>query len=128
MADRHDMGALMAELTVEARRTCALSPAPVYTFDGWRFDTGRRSLTSPAQEVIRLTSRDVELLTLFCLRPQEMITRQEMMCGRYIADQRSVDVAITRLRRKLQDVKGMPALIMHVRALGYQFTAPVEAT
>jgi two-component system OmpR family response regulator len=104
----------------------APSHAP-YTFDGWRLDPISRTLTAPDQVVIPLANREFMLLKTFLDQPQVVLSRDQLaeaMQGTGDADGRSIDVQISRVRRKLGD--GSESLIRTFRKVGYMFTPKVQ--
>jgi len=110
----------------------ALSESPrVQGFAGWRLDLATRALTDPAGEPLELTAGEFDLLAALLGRPRTILSRDDLMDmlkGR-AADvfDRSIDIQISRLRRKLGDDPREPRLIRTVRNAGYLFTAEVEA-
>ncbi len=102
----------------------------VAEFAGWRLDLVRRELKSPDEVLISLSDGEFSLLRVFVERPQTPLTREELLDlarGRE-ADSydRSIDVQISRLRRKLDGaVQSHEELIRTVRNEGYMFTPTV---
>lgn len=101
-------------------------------FDRWKLDLGSRALTDPDGGVVELTAGEFDLLAAFVRRPQEVLSRDDIMDvlkGRQ-ADvfDRSIDIQVSRLRRKLGDRPDAPRLIRTVRNAGYLFAVEVEAT
>ena len=96
---------------------------PVYIFDGWRFDTGRRILTDPQGKQVKLTCSQFDVLTVLCERPQQPIYRKDFMAVA-TASYRSIDVRMNRIRHKLD--RGGNSMIQNIRHIGYYFTAPVK--
>ncbi len=100
-----------------------------WEFAGWRLDTGKRELRSPEGVLVHLSAGEYQLLTAFLERPQRVVTREELMDiykGDALAPfDRSIDIQISRLRRKIEQSSRDPTLIKTVRGAGYQFTAPV---
>lgn len=98
-------------------------------FDGWRFDTRARRLTSPAGALVELTSGEFELLLAFVENPNRILTRDQLLDlarGRAsTAIDRTIDVQVMRLRRKIEADPAAPTLIKTVRNGGYIFTAEV---
>ena len=99
-------------------------------FEGWTLDTARRELLSPGGAVIDLSGAEFDLLLAFLEHPQRVLARDqilELSRGR-LADpnDRSVDVLVSRLRRKLEDEEGGTAMIKTVRGAGYTFLPRVE--
>ncbi|WP_332640499.1 response regulator [Brevundimonas sp.] len=105
--------------------------ARVVSFSGWRLDLGARALTSPAQETVELTTGEFDLLSVFINRPRQVLSRDDIMDilkGRQAeAFDRSIDIQVSRLRRKLGDDPQAPVVIRTVRNAGYLFTPAVEA-
>jgi DNA-binding response OmpR family regulator len=101
-----------------------------YRFAGWELDARKRRLTSPAGEVVPLTAGEFNLLTAFLRSPQRVLSREQLLAasrvhGEEIYD-RSIDVQILRLRRKLEVDPGEPRLITTERGAGYVLAADVE--
>jgi two-component system OmpR family response regulator len=99
-------------------------------FLGWRLDLVRRELTSPDGVLISLSDGEFSLLRVFVERPQTALTREELLehaRGRETDSyDRSIDVQISRLRRKLDGaVRTHEELIRTVRNEGYMFTPKV---
>ncbi len=112
------------------RPTAAGSPR-MYAFAGWRLDLATRALTNPAGEPLELTAGEFDLLAALLGRPRTILSRDDLMDmlkGR-AADvfDRSIDIQVSRLRRKLGDDPREPRLIRTVRNAGYLFTPEVEA-
>jgi len=106
-------------------------PARRVVFDGWRLDLASRALTDAEGRAVELTGGEFDLLAAFVKRPQQILSRDDIMDvlkGRQ-ADvfDRSIDIQVSRLRRKLGDDPREPRLIRTVRNAGYLFTADVEA-
>lgn len=99
------------------------------TFDGWTVDFPRRELKSPGGAVVELTGAEFDLLASFVDHPQRVIARERLMelSRTRLGDpsDRSIDVLVSRLRRKLSD-SGTPAPITTVRGVGYMLNAEVE--
>lgn len=98
-------------------------------FDGWTVDFGRRSLVNPSGEPVNLTAAEFALLAVLLDHPQMVIARARLMELAGVRDtpssDRSIDVLISRLRRKLR-YGDQPAPIVTVRRVGYMFSAAVE--
>jgi two-component system OmpR family response regulator len=99
------------------------------TFANWTLDPGRRELISPEGAVVDLSGAEFDLLLAFVSAPQRVIGRERLleMSRARLADasDRSIDVLVSRLRRKLAAVQAEP-LLRTVRGVGYIFTAAVE--
>lgn len=100
-------------------------------FDGWTLSTSRRELRSPSGAIVDLTGAEFDLLAAFLGQPQRVIGRERLieMSRTRLADSsdRSVDVLVSRLRRKLT-TDGGSAPIRTVRGIGYMFAAEVSRT
>jgi two-component system OmpR family response regulator len=104
----------------------------VLEFHGWRLVLARRELFSPAGALVPLRSGEYELLLALVERPQRVLTRDQLLDlarGRAAnVFDRSIDVQISRLRRKIEADPKEPAFIKTVRSGGYVFSAVVTAT
>lgn len=99
-------------------------------FAGWTVDLRRRALTSPDGAEVELSGAEYDLLISFLENPQRIIGRERLLelsrTRLAEASDRSIDVLVSRLRRKLSDQAGGRALIRTVRGAGYMFSAKVE--
>jgi DNA-binding response OmpR family regulator len=98
-------------------------------FDGWTLNLPRRELLSPTGAGVDLTGAEFDLLVSFCDHAQRVIARERLieLSRTRLGDSsdRSVDVLVSRLRRKLSSA-GKAAPIITVRGVGYMLNAPVE--
>jgi two-component system, OmpR family, response regulator len=99
-------------------------------FADWSLDLASRALTSPSGEEIRLTTGEFELLAAFVNHANQVLSRDRLLdlsrhreAGPF---DRTIDVQVGRLRRKLEDDPKNPGLIKTVRGGGYIFTPGVE--
>lgn len=103
--------------------------APVYRFEGFAAVPERRSLTGPDGAEVPLTGAEFDLLMIFLDRPGRVLSREilmDLLHGRSVDPfDRSIDVTMSRLRRKLND-NGVFRLFKTVRNGGYQFAARVD--
>ena len=101
-----------------------------YRFAGWELNTRTRRLRSPEGRSVALTVGEYSLLTAFLRSPQQVLSREQLLAASRVHDDevydRSVDVQILRLRRKLEADPSAPELIKTERGAGYVFAAPVE--
>lgn len=100
-----------------------------YHFHGWVLNYRGRSLTSPAGTPVRLSKSEFALLSAFVDAPGEPLSREELLQATRMHEDifdRSVDVQVLRLRRKLEEDPSSPMLIRTERGVGYVFTALVE--
>jgi two-component system OmpR family response regulator len=98
-------------------------------FGGWQLDRRARRLTNASSATVALTKGEYALLTAFLDAPQRPLTRQHLLQATRIHEDvfdRSIDVQILRLRRKLEDDPGSPRIIQTERGVGYVFALPVE--
>jgi len=100
-----------------------------YEFDGWRLNTARRELFSPDNVMVPLSGGEFELLMAFLTHPQRVLNRDQLLDlarGREAQPfDRSIDVQVSRLRRKIERDPKTPKLIKTVRSGGYMFSADV---
>jgi DNA-binding response OmpR family regulator len=98
------------------------------TFCGWRLDLEQRELYSPEMEPVELTSREFKLLAALACRPGRVLSRDQILdivanrC--WTPYDRSIDVLIGKLRRKIRDDARATRLIKTVRGVGYVFSPP----
>ena len=110
------------ELATEAAKGGRAQEARAYRFAGWELTTGTRRLVSPAQNRIELTNSEYSLLVTFLRSPRKILSRDQLLEGvRVNADifDRSIDVQILRLRRKIEPNPNEPTLIRTERSVGY---------
>ena len=127
---------LVARIKAVLRRAAKVAPdgddLPLaYEFNGWRLEPAGRVLRSPSGAVVDITSGEFDLLMAFVARPQRVLTRDQLLDlakGRSSAAfDRSIDVQISRLRRKIEADPREPAIIKTIRSGGYLFTSLVQA-
>ncbi|MAU96469.1 MAG: DNA-binding response regulator [Fulvimarina sp.] len=101
-----------------------------YRFAGFELSVRMRRLTSPHQTLVKLTVGEFNLLTAFLRSPQQILSREQLIAATRLHDEevfdRSIDVLILRLRRKLEADPSNPQLIRTERGVGYLFNADVE--
>ena len=99
-------------------------------FAGWKFNLLDQTLSSPEGEQIEITSSEYQLLAAMVNKPYVAISRDRILSiisGRkWTPLDRSADMAISKLRKKLETNPDSPALIRTVRNKGYQLAATVE--
>ena len=105
-------------------------PAKAVRFGGWVLEPARRRLLNPDGAEVPLTGGEYELLQVLVERPNRVLTRDmlmDLLRGRQAGPfDRAIDVAVSRLRRKLEDDGRNPSLIKTVRGGGYVLAATVE--
>jgi two-component system OmpR family response regulator len=101
-------------------------------FAGWTLDTAQRRLTAPGGQHVELSTGEYDLLLAFLRHPQRVLNRDQLLDlarGRAaIPFDRSIDVQVMRLRRKIEADPKAPQIIATVRGGGYQFTPAVQKT
>jgi two-component system, OmpR family, response regulator len=101
-----------------------------YRFAGWELNVRTRTLTSPTGDAVALTAGEFNLLAAFLRSPQQVLSREQLLAASRVHDEevfdRSVDIQILRLRRKLETNPSEPQLIRTERGAGYIFAAAVE--
>jgi two-component system, OmpR family, response regulator len=114
-------------LTIEQVSTNEVpSGGDTFRFDGLAFDLGRRELRSQNGALIELTSAEIDLLGAFVIQPQVPLSRltiiERMGKTSDLPSIRTIDVLISKLRRKIEASADQPELIKTVRGSGYVFT------
>jgi len=111
-----------------AERQPSERPRGRLQFDGWTVVLPRRELLSPTGAVIELTGAEFDLLVALCDHAGRVIARERLieLSRTRLGDSsdRSVDVLVSRLRRKLSN-GGKAAPIITVRGVGYMLNVPV---
>jgi len=100
-------------------------------FGGWQLDHRTRRLTAPDGCPVVLTRGEYALLSAFLEAPQQLLTREHLINATGMHEDRldrSIDVRVMRLRRKLWTDSQAPPLIRTERGLGYMLDAPVEVS
>jgi two-component system, OmpR family, response regulator len=126
---------LLARIKVILRRVRSLprnlqpEEQRAISFGGWTLDTVHRHLVSPTGIVTPIGGAEYRLLRIFVDHPNRVLTRDqlvELTQGREAdALDRSIDVQVSRLRRRLGDGTGDAAMIRTVRGEGYVLSVPV---
>jgi two-component system OmpR family response regulator len=113
----------------ESRPLSGQMPRPLIKFADWQLDLTRRELRSPDQVMIPLSAGEFDLLLVFVEHSQRILTRElllDLARGRsHEAFDRSIDVQVSRLRRKLAFDSKRVEIIRTVRNVGYLFTPDV---
>ena len=126
---------LLARVRAVLRRTSergakAAEAARGYRFMGWRLEPGRRRLLDPDGTEVPLTGGEYDLLAALVDRANQVLTRDmllDLLRGRQAGPfDRAIDVAISRLRRKLDRDGQESQLIKTVRGGGYVFACEVD--
>jgi two-component system, OmpR family, response regulator len=110
----------------------APTPRSKVRFAGWDLDLAARTLYSPSGKEVPLTTGEFDLLAAFVNNANQVLTRDRLLdlarnreAGPF---DRTIDVQVGRLRRKLEDDPQRPSKIKTVRGSGYIFTPTVESS
>jgi two-component system, OmpR family, response regulator len=127
---------LLARVKSVLRRALSRArPEPIagarVRFAGWHLDLVTRELMSPDGIEVRLTTGEFDLLAAFVNNANQVLSRDRLLdlarnreAGPF---DRTIDVQVGRLRRKLEVDPARPTLIKTVRGAGYIFTPLIEA-
>jgi DNA-binding response OmpR family regulator len=122
--------ALLRRSKSQATVADAIAAVRAYRFGGWELNIGLRKLKSPKGEMVELTNGEFRMLTAFLSAPQRVLSRDQLLdLSRVHAAEvydRSIDIQILRLRRKIEPDPAKPKFIITQRGAGYVFSAPVE--
>jgi two-component system OmpR family response regulator len=122
--------ALLRRARAQATVADALAKVRAYRFGGWELNIGLRKLKNSAGESVELTKGEFSLLTAFLSAPQRILSRDQLldMSRLHNAEvyDRSIDIQILRLRRKIEPDPARPQFIRTERGSGYVFSAAVE--
>ena len=136
-----DLRELLARIKAVLRRTvpndapAITTPAALpasrtkFRFAGWELDTAARRLINPQSQDVVITSGEFDLLCAFAEHPGRVLSRDfllELTRGREAAPfDRTIDVQVGRLRKKLEVDAEDPQIIKSVRGAGYILVPPV---
>jgi two-component system torCAD operon response regulator TorR len=103
------------------------STSGIYSFAGWRLDCDARQLSSPAGENVRLTRGEFDVLAALARNAGRALTRDQLLDmtqhdGEAVID-RTIDVLVGRLRRKIEADSRHPSVILTVHGVGYRLVA-----
>jgi two-component system phosphate regulon response regulator OmpR len=90
-------------------------------FGPYTFQIARRELKRGG-ELLKLTDREQEILAIFASRAGETIPRHELVAGEADVGERTIDVQINRLRRKIERDPSNPVWLQTVRGIGYRLS------
>lgn len=126
---------LLARIKGILRRSRALpsnlkpDQAKVFHFAGWTLEVATRNLVSPQGVTISLSGTDYKLLRIFLDHPNRVLNREQLIDLTQSRDagpfDRSIDLQVSRLRRRLDDNPKDPAIIKTARGEGYVLAAEV---
>jgi two-component system OmpR family response regulator len=129
---------LLARIRAVLRRVPLATEGPpgraarLFRFLGWQLDCAMRELSNPQGTRIAVTGAEFDLLQVMCERHGRVLSRNQLLDltqGRSAGPfERSVDILVSRLRRKIEADPHRPDIIKTVRSSGYLFTPAVEAS
>lgn len=132
--DLRELLARVRSVLRRSRERGATRPASaVARFAGYAFDAASRTLVREHDgQAVALTTGEFDLLAAFVARPNQVLSRDDLIgalhgreAGPY---DRSIDMQVGRLRRKIEADPADPQLIKSVRGAGYLFAARIERT
>ena len=100
-----------------------------FRFGRWQLERESRRLTTQDGSLVALTNSELSLLVAFLECPQRPLTREQLLQATRVHEDvfdRSIDVQVLRLRRKLETDASSPRIIRTERGVGYVFALPVE--
>lgn len=101
-------------------------PRQIAQFSGWQFNIDNNTLQAPDGERMLLSTSEANLLKVLVNNPNRILQREQLLGSRDLSQtDRSIDVSISRLRRKLEPDSASPAFIKTVYGAGYLFLAAV---
>ncbi|HJV68199.1 response regulator [Ideonella sp.] len=128
---------LLARLRAVLRRYQVQATLPerdstrrAFRFAGWELNLRTRRLRSPAGEPVELSNGEFSLLAALCAAPGRALSRDQLLTMSRLHEaevyDRTIDVQILRLRRKIEQDPSHPKLIVTQRGAGYLFDTTVE--
>lgn len=130
---------LIARVRALLRRSTQLSVTPRrlpeadqqgLLFDGWQLNLTQRSLTNPDGQAVTLTYGEFNLLTVLLQSPNRVLSRDVLLERTHGSEtesfDRTIDVLVLRLRRKIEINPKTPRYIQTERGIGYRFNAAVS--
>ncbi|MES2959564.1 MAG: response regulator [Pseudomonadota bacterium] len=122
--------ALLRRAQAQANVAEAMAKVRAYRFAGWELNVGLRRLKSPEGAAVELTNGEFSLLVAFLSSPQRTLTRDQLLDLSRLHNaevyDRSIDVQILRLRRKIEVDPARPKFVVTLRGAGYVFDTGVE--
>jgi two-component system, OmpR family, response regulator len=122
--------AVLRRIETAHRRSREKEKRARYCFAGWELEMRARRLKSPSGEVVPLTAGEFNLLATFLQSPYHVLSREQLLAASRVHDEevfdRSIDVQILRLRRKLEANPSEPTLIKTERGTGYVLDTEVD--
>jgi len=120
---------LVARIKAVLRRGAAPAATGTVRFAQWAFDRLRRQLVAPDGTVVPLSAAEYRLLAAFVEHPRQVLSRDRLLdlsrASGTVVNDRSIDLAVSRLRGKLDAGRSGEPLIRTVRGEGYLFDAEI---
>jgi two-component system, OmpR family, response regulator len=108
-----------------------LDASDAVTFCGWRLDLSAQRLLAPDGHDSNLTGREFQVMAALVSRPGRVLSRDQILeivaHRNWVPDDRSIDVMIANIRRKMTENAECPNVIKTIRGLGYMFKPPSAA-
>lgn len=122
--------ALLRRARLQATVADAISQVRAYRFGGWELNVGLRKLKAADGRAVELTNGEFSLLAAFVSAPQRILSREQLLDLSRLHNaevyDRSIDVQILRLRRKIEADPAQPRYVKTERGMGYLFDSTVE--
>jgi two-component system, OmpR family, response regulator len=122
--------AILRRTEAQQRRTHTQDKRIRYRFAGWELNLRTRRLISPVGAATALTPGEFNLLSAMLRSPQQVLSREQLLVASRVHDEevldRSIDIQILRLRRKIETNPSDPRLIRTERGAGYILAVSVE--
>jgi two-component system OmpR family response regulator len=122
--------ALLRRAKAQATVADEISKVRAYRFGGWELNVGLRKLKSPEGKTVDLTNGEFSLLAALLAAPRRILAREQLLDLSRLHNaevyDRSIDVQILRLRRKIEADPSHPKFIVTERGAGYIFDASVD--
>jgi two-component system OmpR family response regulator len=123
--------ALLRRAQAQANVADAMAKVRAFRFAGWELNVGLRRLKSPEGGAVELSNGEFSLLVAFLSAPQRTLSRDQLLELSRLHNaevyDRSIDVQILRLRRKIEADPARPKFVVTQRGAGYLFDAAVDA-
>ena len=122
--------ALLRRAQAQASVADTMNRARAYRFGGWELNIGLRRLKDPEGRPVELTNGEFSLLIALLSAPRRTLSRDQLLELSRLHNaevyDRSIDVQVLRLRRKIEADPSRPSFIVTQRGAGYLFDAEVE--
>lgn len=112
--------------TLRNHLTSSAPGAQVARFDRWRYQSATLTLTSNDGEESILSAGEAQLLNKFLKHPKLILSREQLLTDQEDAFDRSIDVRMSRIRKKIEQNPRAPRLIKTIYGMGYMLTIDVH--